>query len=37
MATLVDAIPTTPGIRHVLLVAFSERSAEPLRQVLAAA
>lgn len=37
VATLVDAIPTTPGIRHVLLVAFSERSAEPLRQVLAAA
>ena len=35
--TLVNALPQIPGIRRVLLVAFSERSAEPLRRALAVA
>lgn len=37
VAALVDALPEAPGIRRVLLVAFSERSAQPLREALAAA
>lgn len=36
VTALVEALQHTPGIRRVLLVAFSERSAEPLRRALAA-
>jgi len=36
-ATLVKAIAGAPTVRRILLVAFSERSAEPLRRALAEA
>jgi len=35
LQTLTDALTETPTIRRVVLVAFSERSAEPLRRALA--